>query len=80
MVTGRQLEDLQKTFSRLDLFDRVVAENGALLFRPESREEKILGAAPPQAFLDALASAAFPFPSAALSSPHGNLIKRPYLT
>src|ERR1700722_1287176 len=54
MVTGRQLEDLQKTFSRLDLFDQVVAENGALLYRPDSHEEKVLAAAPPQSFLDAL--------------------------
>jgi HAD superfamily hydrolase (TIGR01484 family) len=54
LVTGRRLEDLQKTFSRLDLFDHVVAENGALLYRPESKEEKVLGQAPPQSFLDAL--------------------------
>jgi hypothetical protein len=28
--------------SRLDLFDRVVAENGALLYRPGSKEERVL--------------------------------------
>jgi hydroxymethylpyrimidine pyrophosphatase-like HAD family hydrolase len=42
MVTGRELEDLMKVFPRLDLFDRIVAENGALLYRPAAREEKLL--------------------------------------
>ena len=32
LVTGRQLDDLQLVFERLDLFDYVVAENGALLY------------------------------------------------
>ena len=60
LVTGRELEDLQKIFSHLDLFDRVVAENGALLFRPSCREEKVLGAAPPAAFLEALRARGVP--------------------
>src|SRR5215471_12214342 len=34
MVTGRELDDLRQNFSRLDLFDRVVAENGALMVLP----------------------------------------------
>ena len=33
MVTGRELEDLQAICPHLDLFDRVVAENGALIYR-----------------------------------------------
>ena len=38
MVTGRELDDLQTVFPRLDLFARVVAENGALHLSPgESR-------------------------------------------
>src|SRR5581483_4272631 len=61
LVTGRELEDLQKTFDRLDLFERVVAENGALLYRPATREERVLGAAPPPAFLQALRAAGVPF-------------------
>ena len=60
LVTGRELEDLQKTFSRLDLFERVVAENGALLYRPSTKEEKVLGAAPPPAFLEALRARGVP--------------------
>src|SRR5947209_19729751 len=54
LVTGRELPDLLSVFPHLGLFERVVAENGALLYRPGSREEKLLGAAPPQSFLQAL--------------------------
>lgn len=54
MVTGRELDDLQTACPRLDLFDRVVAENGALLYRPDTREEKLLGERPPDAFVAAL--------------------------
>src|SRR5262245_55529964 len=54
LVTGRELDDLERACPRLDLFDRVVAENGALLHRPESGEERTLAPAPPEAFVDAL--------------------------
>lgn len=47
LVTGRELEDLQKVCPRLDLFDLVVAENGALLYDPRTREERVLAEAPP---------------------------------
>src|ERR1051326_4200100 len=42
MVTGRELKDLQKVCDCLDIFDAIVAENGALLYLPASREEKLL--------------------------------------
>jgi hydroxymethylpyrimidine pyrophosphatase-like HAD family hydrolase len=48
MVTGRTLDDLQRNFSRLDLFERVVAENGALLYYPKERKEKPLAEPPPK--------------------------------
>jgi hydroxymethylpyrimidine pyrophosphatase-like HAD family hydrolase len=51
MVTGRELPDLQRVFPALDLFDRVVAENGALLYTPASREERLLAPPPPPAFV-----------------------------
>jgi HAD superfamily hydrolase (TIGR01484 family) len=54
LVTGRELDDLQTVFPHLDLFARVVAENGALLYRPETREEHPLDEAPPQSFVDKL--------------------------
>ena len=56
LVTGRELPDLQATFPRLDLFERVVAENGALLYRPATREEKPLAERPPDAFVELLRS------------------------
>jgi hydroxymethylpyrimidine pyrophosphatase-like HAD family hydrolase len=55
LVTGREVPDLQGNFARLDLFDRVVAENGALLYRPDTKEERVLAAPPPPVFLEELA-------------------------
>ncbi|KAF3889630.1 MULTISPECIES: HAD family hydrolase [Nostocales] len=54
LVTGRELEDLQRAFPELDLFDWVVVENGALLYSPASRQEKPLGSKPPEEFIKAL--------------------------
>src|SRR5437868_444774 len=51
LVTGRELDDLIKVFPRLDLFDRVVAENGALLYRPSTREFRKLAERPPEDFI-----------------------------
>jgi hydroxymethylpyrimidine pyrophosphatase-like HAD family hydrolase len=55
MVTGRQLPDLFDTFPHTDLFDLIVAENGALLFRPSTRAIRTLAPPPPPALLQALA-------------------------
>jgi HAD superfamily hydrolase (TIGR01484 family) len=54
LVTGRELDDLQRVCPPLDRFDRVVAENGALLYRPATRAQQVLGPAPPKAFIQAL--------------------------
>ncbi len=54
LVTGRQLDDLLRVFPRVDLFERVVVENGAVLYRPESREKKVLTERPPERFIGAL--------------------------
>jgi HAD superfamily hydrolase (TIGR01484 family) len=54
LVTGRELDDLMQVFPHLDLFHRVVAENGALLYRPEERTERRLCEAPPHIFLQRL--------------------------
>ncbi len=58
LVTGRELDDLIRVMPRIDVFDRVVAENGAVLYRPETREERLLAPAPPPAFVEALRAAA----------------------
>ena len=54
LVTGRELEDLKSVFDRLDLFDLVVAENGALLYRPQTREEVVLAEPPPRELAERL--------------------------
>ena len=54
LVTGRELDELTKVCPRLDLFDRVVAENGALLYRPAWLESKVLAERPPESFVEAL--------------------------
>ncbi len=54
LVTGRQLDDLQQSFPQLDWFDCIVAENGALLYFPASRQEKTLASQPPVEFIKAL--------------------------
>ncbi len=47
-MTGRELPNLRRVFDKFDLFDRVVAENGAVLYRPQKREEKVLAEPPPR--------------------------------
>ncbi len=54
MVTGRQLGDLLSVCMEIRLFDRVVAENGALLYRPTARETRPLAGRPPRHFLERL--------------------------
>lgn len=54
LVTGRELEDLLRAFPGIDLFDRVVAENGALLYTPSTREERPLADGPPGGLVEEL--------------------------
>jgi len=54
LVTGRELPELLAIFKPIDLFDRVVAENGALLYRPATGERVELGEAPPAKLVDLL--------------------------
>ncbi|MPZ48365.1 MAG: HAD-IIB family hydrolase [Dehalococcoidia bacterium] len=54
LVTGRELDDLQEVFPELEIFDWVVAENGALLYQPSTREETALAAAITTDFAEAL--------------------------
>jgi hydroxymethylpyrimidine pyrophosphatase-like HAD family hydrolase len=54
LITGRELESLQSVFTQLDVFDLIVAENGALLYHPSTGEEKLLGKILPVAFVERL--------------------------
>lgn len=57
LVTGRELDDLIRCMPRLDLFDIVVAENGALLYWPATKQERTLAAPPPPEFAQRLREA-----------------------
>jgi len=54
LATGRELADLLAAFPDISLFDRVVAENGALLYRPVTREQRLLADPPPREFVKEL--------------------------
>ncbi len=54
LITGRQLEDLSQVFAQVDLFDCVVAENGALLYWPATGQEQLLGDRPSEQFIATL--------------------------
>ncbi|MBZ5605840.1 MAG: HAD-IIB family hydrolase [Acidobacteriia bacterium] len=60
LVTGRQLDDLQSVFDRIDLFDRIVAENGAVLYSPAAREKRLLAEPPKTQFAAALRARGVP--------------------
>jgi hydroxymethylpyrimidine pyrophosphatase-like HAD family hydrolase len=54
LVTGREIPDLLSVFSEPTLFDLIVAENGALLYHPDTRKTRVLASEPPAQFVDAL--------------------------
>ncbi|MEO5926288.1 MAG: HAD-IIB family hydrolase [Bryobacteraceae bacterium] len=56
LVTGRRLEDLLAVCPHTGLFDYIVAENGAVVYDPRTREETVLGKRPPARFLARLRS------------------------
>src|SRR5215210_6912093 len=54
LVTGRDLPTLRSVCPHLEVFDRVVAENGALLYRPDDGSDQVLADAPPAALVERL--------------------------
>ena len=54
LVTGRELTHLFNTFDRVDVFHRVVAENGAVLYDPATRQIDTLASGPPAALIERL--------------------------
>ncbi len=54
LVTGRELGELLEVCPKIGLFDLVVVENGALLYRPLDQTETALATRPPDGFVDAL--------------------------
>ncbi|AZO09195.1 HAD-IIB family hydrolase [Mesorhizobium sp. M3A.F.Ca.ET.080.04.2.1] len=54
LVTGRELPDLKEVFPEIGLFDKVVAENGALIYTPASEEERTICPSPSTDLVDRL--------------------------
>lgn len=54
LVTGRELDELMGVFPEITVFDKVVAENGALLYSPTPPTERALATPPPPAFAASL--------------------------
>src|ERR1041385_308629 len=57
LVTGREISDLFKVFAEPNLFDLIVAENGAVIYRPATKETKPLAPPPSRVFVDQLREA-----------------------
>lgn len=54
LVTGRELPDLYRVCPVMTLFDRIVAENGALIHNPAEGSTRALAEAPPAEFAERL--------------------------
>jgi hydroxymethylpyrimidine pyrophosphatase-like HAD family hydrolase len=54
LVTGRELDELLAVFPEIGVFDRVVAENGAVLYTPTTKAYRTLGEAPSPGFVSEL--------------------------
>jgi len=57
LVTGRERPDLKRVFPEVSLFDKVVAENGALIYTPASEEERTISPTPDPKFVARLKKA-----------------------
>ncbi len=56
LVTGRLLPDLQAVFPQYEIFQQIVAENGAVLYNTKTKAENLLCEAPPEEFAATLAN------------------------
>jgi hydroxymethylpyrimidine pyrophosphatase-like HAD family hydrolase len=54
LVTGRRLDDLRSVCPDLSPFELIVAENGAVLYRPSTNDLRLLAPPPPAAFVERL--------------------------
>lgn len=60
LVTGRQWDDLLRLVHDITVFDRVVAENGAIVHEPAKGSLRSLGAPPPEEFVARLIECGVP--------------------
>jgi hydroxymethylpyrimidine pyrophosphatase-like HAD family hydrolase len=54
LVTGRMLDDLIRVFPDIDLFNRVVAEDGGVIYDPETGDIQVLAERPSEQLIYAL--------------------------
>ncbi|MGF1489168.1 MAG: HAD family hydrolase [Prochloraceae cyanobacterium] len=54
LVTGRRIVSLSKVFDNLKEFDLIVAENGAVIYDPNTGKSQLLAQKPPQDFIATL--------------------------
>ncbi|MGB6016600.1 MAG: HAD family hydrolase [Nodosilinea sp.] len=81
MVTGRQLDELFQVFPHAHLFEGIVAENGAVFYRPDQGTERLLAEPLPPVFIDTLiAQGVGPISQGqsvvATWEPHGETVER----
>jgi hydroxymethylpyrimidine pyrophosphatase-like HAD family hydrolase len=56
LATGRELPDLLAVVPEASLFDRIVVENGGVLYRPSSKEQVVLADPPPALYCAGVAA------------------------
>ena len=61
LVTGRELSDLFNTCDHVELFQLVVAENGAVIYEPPTTRIHVVSAAPPRSLTERLTQMNVPF-------------------
>jgi hydroxymethylpyrimidine pyrophosphatase-like HAD family hydrolase len=54
LVTGRELPELLELFPDVRVFDRMVVENGALLYDPATKKSRVLAPPPPGPLIEEL--------------------------
>src|SRR5208337_228298 len=54
LVTGRLLDDLREAFSEFSIFDRIVAENGAVVFDPSNGQQRLIAREAPASLVQRL--------------------------
>ncbi len=60
LLTGRALSDLLDLCPAPEIFDRIVAENGAVIYDPLTRQDKVLADPPPESLIAALRARRIP--------------------